>query len=94
MPSLPDVPTIAESYPGFEVDFWWGLFAPAHTPDAIVSEFAKQFTAAMQQPAVKARLTELGFLPTGICGADFSAILRKQYEDYGRVIRDANIKAD
>lgn len=91
MPSLPDVPTIAENYPGFEVDFWWGLFAPAHTPEGIVSEFAERFTAAMQQPAVKARLDELGFFPAGICGQDFSALLHKQYEDYGRIIRDAHL---
>jgi len=94
VPSLPDVPTIAESYPGFEVDFWWGLFAPAHTPDPIISQLAEWFTAAMQQPALKARLNELGFFPAGICGADFAALLRKQYDDYGRVIRDANIRAD
>ena len=94
MPSLPDVPTIAESYPGFEVDFWWGLFAPARTPEPVISAFAEQFTAAMQQPAVKARLTELGFFPAAICGADFAALLRKQYEDYGRIIRAANIGAE
>ena len=60
----------------------------------MVSDFAEQFRAAMQQPAVKTRLNELGFLPAGICGADFSAVLRKQYEDYGRIIRDANMRAD
>lgn len=94
VPSLPDVPTIAENYPGFEVDFWWGLFAPVHTPDPIISQLAEWFTAAMQQPALKARLNELGFFPAGICGADFAALLRKQYDDYGLVIRDANIRAD
>jgi tripartite-type tricarboxylate transporter receptor subunit TctC len=94
VPSLPDVPTIGESYPGFEVDFWWGLFAPAHTPEAIISQFARWFTAAMQEPVLKDKLNELGFFPAGICGQDFAALLRKQYDDYGRVIRDANIKVD
>jgi tripartite-type tricarboxylate transporter receptor subunit TctC len=93
-PSLPDVPTIAESYPGFEVDFWWGLFAPAHTPGAIVSQLAQWFGAAMQEPALKTKLNELGFFPTGLCGQDFTALLRKQYDDYGRVIRGANIRVD
>ena len=50
--------------------------------------------AAMQTPEVKARLTELGFYPAGICGPDFAALLHKQYEDYGRVIRDTNLEAD
>jgi len=94
VPSLPDVPTIAESYPGFEVDFWWGLFAPAHTPQALISQLADWFTAAMQTPEIKTKLHELGFFPAGICGQDFAALLHKQYEDYGRVIRSANIKAD
>lgn len=91
---LPGVPTIAETYPGFEVDFWWGLFAPAHTPDALLSQLAEWFTAAMQKPEVKATLNELGFFPAGICGQDFAALLRKQYEDYGRVIRSANMRTD
>lgn len=94
VPSLPDVPTIGESYPGFEVDFWWGLFAPAHTPEASISQLAQWFTAAMQQPELKAKLTELGFFPAAICGQDFAALLRKQYDDYGRVIRGANIRVN
>lgn len=92
--ALPGVPTIAETYPGFEVDFWWGLFAPAHTPDALLSQLAEWFTAAMQKQEVKAKLNELGFFPAGICGQDFAVLLRKQDEDYGRVIRSANIGAD
>ena len=94
VPPLPDVPTIAESYPGFEVDFWWGLFAPAHTPQALISQLADWFTGAMQTPEIETKLHELGFFPAGICGQDFAALLRKQYEDYGRVIRSANIRAD
>jgi tripartite-type tricarboxylate transporter receptor subunit TctC len=94
VPSLPDVPTIAEGIPDFEVDFWWGLFAPAQTPKAITSQLAQWFTAAMQEPALKAKLNELGFFPAGTCGDDFAALLRKQYDDYGRVIRDANIRVD
>lgn len=91
VPSLPDVPTIAKTYPGFEVDFWWGLFAPAHTPEGLISQLTQWFTAAMEQPELQAKLTALGFFPAGICGQDFSALLRKQYDDYGRVIRGANI---
>jgi tripartite-type tricarboxylate transporter receptor subunit TctC len=94
IPFLRDVPTVGESYPGFEVDFWWGLFAPAHTPQVLLSELAQWFTSAMQQPELKAKLRELGFFPAGICGQDFAALLRKQYEDYGRVIQSAHMKPD
>ena len=47
----------------------------------------------MQTPEVKAKLVGLGFAPVTMCGAEFAAHIRKQYEDYGRIIREANIKA-
>jgi tripartite-type tricarboxylate transporter receptor subunit TctC len=92
---LLDLPTVAESgYKDYEVDFWWSLFAPAKTPKEIVSQLAEWFTAAMQAPEVKAKLIAQGFAPVGMCGADFAALLRRQYDEYGRVIREANIKAE
>ena len=48
----------------------------------------------MQAPAVKPKLVGQGFTPVGLCGADFAALLRKQYDDYSRIIREANIKAE
>jgi tripartite-type tricarboxylate transporter receptor subunit TctC len=93
--SLPELPTVAESgYPGFEVDVWWGVFAPAMTPKEIVSRLATSFASAVQAPEIKAKLVALGFYPVGVCGADFAAYLRRQYEEYGRVIREANIKGE
>jgi tripartite-type tricarboxylate transporter receptor subunit TctC len=92
---LPDLPTVAESgYKDYEVDLWWSLFAPAKTPKEIVAQLAGWFTAALRAPGVKAKLIDQGFAPVGLCGADFGTVLRKQYDDYGRVIRDANIKAE
>jgi tripartite-type tricarboxylate transporter receptor subunit TctC len=92
---LPDVPTIAESgYKDFDLDVWFGLFAPANTPKQMLSQLAGWFTAAAQIPEVKAKLAVQGLYPVGICGADFAAQLRKQYDDFGRVIREANIKAE
>jgi tripartite-type tricarboxylate transporter receptor subunit TctC len=93
--SLPDLPTIAESgYKDYEVDLWWGLFAPAKTPKAIIAELAGWFTAAIRAPEVKAKLAAQGFSPVGMCGADFGALLRKQHGDYGRIIRESNIKVE
>jgi tripartite-type tricarboxylate transporter receptor subunit TctC len=92
---LPEVPTIAEAgYKDFDITNWVGLFAPAKTSKATVSEVAGWFVAAMQVPEVKANLAIQGLYPVGMCGADFAAFLRKQYDDYGRFIRDANIKAE
>jgi tripartite-type tricarboxylate transporter receptor subunit TctC len=92
--SLPELPTVGETYKDFEVDFWWGLFTPAKTPKEVLSQYADWFTAALRAPEVKAKLNAQGFIPVGSCGADFAAFVRGQYDHYGRVIREANIKAE
>jgi tripartite-type tricarboxylate transporter receptor subunit TctC len=92
---LPDVPTIAESgYKDYQLDFWLGLVAPAKTPKETTSRLAGWFTAAIQAPEVKAKLVAQGMYPAVTCGADFTAFLRIQYDDFGRVIHEANIKAE
>lgn len=92
--ALPDVPTVAESgYMDHEVDAWYGALAPGKTPNETVAQLAAWFTAAMQIPEVKAKLVGQGLDPVGRCGAEFGAFLRRQYDEYGRVIRAANIKA-
>ncbi len=92
---LPDVPTIAESgYKDYQLDFWLGLVAPAKTPKETTSRLAGWFTAAVQAPEVKAKLVAQGMYPAVTCGADFATFLRIQYDDFGRVIHKANIKAE
>jgi tripartite-type tricarboxylate transporter receptor subunit TctC len=92
---LPDVPTVAESgYKDIDGDSWYGIVAPAGTPKERLAQLAGWFSAAAQSAEIKPRLAVLGHDPVGMCGADFGALLRKQYDDYGRVIREANIKAD
>jgi len=93
--SLAEVPTLAESgYKDFEADLWYGMVAPAKTPAETLSQLAGLFIAALQAPEIRPKLDLQGLYPVGACGADFAAHLRKQYEDYGRVIRAANIKAE
>jgi tripartite-type tricarboxylate transporter receptor subunit TctC len=92
--ALPEVPTIAEAgYGDIEGDIWNWLLAPAGIPKEAVVQLSGWFSAAMQTPEVKAKLVGLGFAPVTMCGAEFAAHIRKQYEDYGRIIREANIKA-
>jgi len=76
------------------VDLWWGVFAPAKTPKETVSQLAEWFTAALQAPDMKPKLAAAGFYPAGVCGTEFAAYLARQSEEYGRVIREANIKAE
>jgi tripartite-type tricarboxylate transporter receptor subunit TctC len=92
---LPEVATVAESgYKDYDVDYWLGILAPAKTPKGTVSQLAGWFTAALQVPETKRKLVAQGLFPVGMCGADFAALLRKQYDEFGRVIRAANIKAE
>jgi len=91
---LPDVPTIAESgFKDFEADIWFGLVAPAKTPSGALSQLADWFTTALKDPGVTPKLATQGLFPVGICGAAHAAFTQKQYDDYGRAIREANIKA-
>jgi tripartite-type tricarboxylate transporter receptor subunit TctC len=69
------------------------LVAPAGTSKEIDAQLASWFTAAMKVPPVEARLVALGLYPVGICGKEFAAYLRTQYDNYARVIRESNIKA-
>jgi tripartite-type tricarboxylate transporter receptor subunit TctC len=92
---LPDLPTVAEvGFAGYEADIWYGLVAPAKTSKEMVSQLAKWFATALEIPEFRAKVVSLGLYPVGSCDADFGAHIRKQYEEYGRVIRDANIKSE
>jgi tripartite-type tricarboxylate transporter receptor subunit TctC len=92
---LPDVPTVAElGYKDYEVEVWFGLLAPAKTPKDAVAQLSGWFTAAMQAPDVKPKLINLGLYPVGMCGAEFGTHIRKQFDEYGSIIRAANIKGE
>jgi tripartite-type tricarboxylate transporter receptor subunit TctC len=92
---LPDVPTVAESgYRDYEADNWTGLFAPAKTPKGTVSQLIGWFATAVQVPEVRAKLAVQGLYPAVMCGTEFAAFLRNQYDAYGRAIREANIKVE
>jgi tripartite-type tricarboxylate transporter receptor subunit TctC len=92
---LPDVPTIAESgFSALDGDIWNGLVAPAKTPKEEISQLIGWFAAALRVPEVGEKLAGLGQHPLALCGADFGAFIRKQYDDYGRAIREANIKSE
>jgi tripartite-type tricarboxylate transporter receptor subunit TctC len=77
-----------------EVEVWFGVVAPAKTPTSGISLLADWFTAAMQAPEVRAKLALQGLHPVGTCGANFGAFLRKQYDEYGLIVREANIKLE
>jgi tripartite-type tricarboxylate transporter receptor subunit TctC len=93
--ALPDVMTIAEAgFPGYDMDIWFGVAAPAGTPKESAARLAEWFASALQAADVKAQLTTQGLVPVGTCGAKFAATIRRKFEDYGRAIRAAKIVAE
>jgi tripartite-type tricarboxylate transporter receptor subunit TctC len=95
LPWMPDVPTVAESgYAGYEVYVWFGLLAPAGTPAAVVAQLSQWADAAMLAPELKPKWDLQGLDPVGKPGPDLAAHLRQQQEEYGRVIKEANIQGE
>jgi tripartite-type tricarboxylate transporter receptor subunit TctC len=88
---LPDVPSIAEVG---EDDLWFGLVAPAKTPKETLSQLGDWFTTALDAGDVKAKLAIQGLYPSHMCGDEFSVFLRNRYNEFGRVIRESNVKAE
>jgi tripartite-type tricarboxylate transporter receptor subunit TctC len=93
--SLPNVPTVSESgYKDYEVNVWYGLLAPAKTPKQTVDQLSQWCNAAVLTPELKPKWAMQGLDPVGKPAADFASHLRQQYEEYVRVIREANIKGE
>jgi tripartite-type tricarboxylate transporter receptor subunit TctC len=89
---MPNVPTVAETgFKDYESEIWFGVVAPAKTPNVIVSQLADWFTAALQTPEIKTKLETVGLFTVGLCGADFGAFIQKEYDKYGRAIRESNL---
>ncbi len=93
-PALPDVPTVAESVPGFEVSNWIGLFAPAGTPPAIVARLNAEVQKIMLSPEIQKRLETEGakFIP--MSPEQFAAFQKSEMTKWAKTIKDANIKLD
>jgi len=91
---LPDVPSMAETVPGYDTEVWWGLLGPAGMPKDLVEKLAHDFVAALNTDAVKARLTKLGALPIGSTPQQFDAKIHADYEKWGPIIKAAGMKAE
>ena len=89
--ALPDVPTVAESVPGFEASTWQGIGAPKGTPAEIVDKLNKEINAALADPTIKERLANLGSIPTPLSPQAYSKLIADETEKWGKVIRDAHI---
>lgn len=94
MPSLPDLPTVAETVaPGFDVRPWYGIAAPAGTPAAIVQKLNTEINAIVETPAVKARLEQEGAEANPMTPVAFGSLIKSEVQRWGDLIRAAGVTA-
>jgi tripartite-type tricarboxylate transporter receptor subunit TctC len=94
VPSLPDVPTLAEAGVPLDWDQWYGLFAPAKTPPQIVSQLSKEVARVLAAPDVRERISNRGSVPKASTPEEFAAFVSAEVAKVGKVIRDGNIRVE
>jgi tripartite-type tricarboxylate transporter receptor subunit TctC len=92
--AIPEVPTIGETVPGYDVSIWYGIAAPRGTPPEIVAKLNREVYAVLADPKLQARLAELGGEPMPTTPAQFGKLVAEETERWGKLIRAANIKAE
>ena len=92
--SLPEVPALAETLPGFEAVAWFGIVAPPKTPPAVAEKISLAVKEALALPEVQKRLAELSAQPMGLTPAETAAYMRSETERWGAVIRSAGVRLD
>ena len=94
-PMLPNIPTTAEAgLPGFELEAWVGLFAPAGTPPAVIVQLSEQVKKALEQPETRQRAASIGIEPRDLGPEELGALVKRDTDYWGNVIRSRNITAD
>jgi tripartite-type tricarboxylate transporter receptor subunit TctC len=92
--ALADVPTMNEALTKYEAEIFYGIMAPAKTPPDQLALLQKWFLEALKAPEVQPKLAQQGLFPVGTCGAAFGDLIRRQVEEYTRIINEAGIKAN
>ena len=93
--AFPDLPTIAEAgVPGYEISTWYGIWAPARTPPAVINRLQQAVAAAARNPETRARFDALGAEPVADSPEDYARFVRAEFDRWGKLVRDARIKLD
>jgi len=94
--NLPGVPTVAQAgFAGMELDFWFGLFAPAGTPSAVVQRLHQEFVKAINDPEISKKILDTGLdVTTSRSPEEFAALIAKDAERLGKVVKDAGVRVD
>jgi tripartite-type tricarboxylate transporter receptor subunit TctC len=91
---LPNVPTVAEGYPGFEVDNMYGLLAPKKTPTALIRKINADTVAVLQQSELRARFVQDAFEVRGNSPEEFAKYLRAEFTKWAKVVKDSGVRVD
>ncbi len=91
---LPDVPAVAETLKGFEIDTWWGLVAPAATPKDVVARLNQAFVAALNAPETKVRFATLMAEPVASSPEQFAAFMKSERAKYEKVVKASGARVD
>jgi tripartite-type tricarboxylate transporter receptor subunit TctC len=92
--AVPDLPTVGEFVPGYDVDAWYGVGAPKDTPAEVIDRLHKEISAGLAEPKLKARLADLGDGPMPMTPAAFGKLVAEETEKWGNVVKFAGIKLE
>jgi tripartite-type tricarboxylate transporter receptor subunit TctC len=92
--ALADIPAMSETLPGFEIDTWWGLVAPAGTPRDVTERLNKAFTEALRAPETQTRFAQLMAEPVPTTSEQFGAFIRKELARYEPVVKASGARVD
>jgi tripartite-type tricarboxylate transporter receptor subunit TctC len=92
--TLPDVPTVAETVPGYETGTWWGVGVPKGTPRDIVERLNREINAVLAEPKIKARLAELGSAPLVVTPEAFGKFLVTETEKWAKAVKFSGAQVD
>jgi len=92
--ALPEIPAMGETLPGFEIDTWWGLVAPAGTPRELIERLNKAFTEALRAPETQTRFAQLMAEPVPTTPEQFAAFMKKELARYEPVVKASGARVD
>ena len=94
-PEYPDLPTVGEFYPGYEVTIWLALFAPAGTPEPVLARLRAAVATALAAPDVREKLSAAGGIePFATTPDEFAELIRRDYDKYGKIVKAIGIRVD